>query len=218
MMMVFAARPPVLTALAIATALGGCAAAPPQELAGLWARGEGGCQIETGVVFERDAVRFVAGGASEVVLRDPEYTVAAVGEDLHVTIRYALAPGLFGPQQAAEVDLVRRSDGWLAVTAHRTADGRRGYARLRSPEADPLYALLHTRRCGSGAWIEDLRGRPGGGAQESAVGGEPDGAGAGTESGAGRPSPQAVVDQLRGRAAELQDSSWLEVNTTSPAA
>lgn len=216
--MVFTARPSLLTALALAAAVSGCAGAPPQELDGLWARGEGGCQTETGVVFGGDAVRFVAGEASEVVLRDPRYTVAAVGEELHVTIRYALAPGLLGPRQAAEVDLVRGSDGWLAVTAHRTADGRRGYARVRSPEADPLYALLQTRRCGAGAWIADLRGRPEDGAQESAVRGEPDGAGAGTESGEGRPSPQAVVDQLRGRAAELQDSSWLGVNTASPAA
>ena len=221
--MTFALRPPLFATLACAVGLSGCAAGPPQELGGLWARGEGGCQTQTGFLFERDAVRFVAGEASEVVLRDPYYTVAADGDVLHITIRYALAPGLFGPQQAAEVDLTRGPDGWLAVTAHRTADGRRGYARLRSPDADPLYALLHTKRCGEGAWIEDLRGRPSSEdsasrAQENAVGREPDGEGAGTESGGGRPTPQAAVDQLRGRAAELQDSSWLEENTVSPAA
>jgi len=212
-----AVRPPFVIAfacaVACAVALGSCAAAPPPELRGLWARGEGGCQSGTGLVFERDAVLFVAGETSDVLLRDPRYSVSPDGEVLRVAIRYALVPGLFGPRQAGEVDLIRRSDGWLAVTAHRPADGRSGYARLRSPDADPLYAFMHTKRCGPGAWITDLRGRAGVGPQHAATAdpssrrealGEGDGRGA---------SRDIAQDPLRGRGPQEQNQRRADPQT-----
>jgi hypothetical protein len=189
-------------------ALSACAPAAPREITGLWARGPGGCEAQAGIRFEADAVRMVAGSHSEVLLRHPRYTVRTSGDTLRITIHYALSPEGLIPNRQSELSLERGADGWLRMTSHRTADGREGFARARVPEADPLSGLLRTQRCGAEAWINDLRGRPPEptAQQKSTARPGPGGAGAGTENGGAQP-PLVTEDQLRGRAAVLQDAT-----------
>ncbi len=194
-----------LTALGLAA----CAPQPPAELSGLWAQGPGGCEAQAGIVFAADAVRISASGASEVLFADPLYMGAPDGEGLAITIRYTARRGLLGPRQTGELALYRDGEGWLRLIAHRTADGRQGYARMRAPDADPLASLFRTQRCGADAWIGGLRGRPDArpvAENKGAAGREPGGAVAGTGGGEASPPP-AVGAQLRGRAAVLQEAS-----------
>jgi hypothetical protein len=168
--------------------------------------GPGGCEAPAGIYFEADAVRIVRGHETADLLKEPVYTLRPEGEGLAISIRYTTRDGLLGPRETGEVALFRDGEGWLNVQAHRVADGRRGYARVRTPEADPLTTLMRTRRCGEGSWIGDLRGRGPAAIAENkgAATDELGGAGAGTEGGG---TPPAAGAQLRGRAAVLQDAS-----------
>jgi hypothetical protein len=194
--------------LGLAALASACAPAAPAELAGLWAMGPGGCAAPAGLTFEADAIRIANGPDRRVLFADPRYSVRPDGDGLAVTIRYTARRGLFGPQQTGELALYRDSEGWLSLRAHRTSDGRRGFARMRLLEADPMAGLLRTRQCDSAGSIGGLRGRPVDRVAEhkGAAGPEPGGAVAGTGGGGVSPPP-AVGTQLRGRAAVLQDAS-----------
>ena len=144
-------------------ALSGCGdGGPPSELSGLWSAGPAACDARIGVKFEPGAVAALYDKGAEPLLKDASYEIERRGAHVRVRIVYDLptpAGGARSPGARGILVVERGGDGWLNAVSHRLEDKRTGSARLAIGE-DPVASAFHLRKCGPGAWIEGLRGRP----------------------------------------------------------
>ena len=138
----------------------GAAAAPPQELNGLWSAGDAACAAGVGVRFTPEAIEAVYEDRRETLFDQPRYVVENAGEDFRVRITYDL-PRITGganPVGAHGVIVLARDGSGIAPLAHNLIDGLTGTAHLRIAD-DPAVTALTLQPCGRHPWREDLRGR-----------------------------------------------------------